>query len=79
MAKSPGAARCRSAPQEAIVVRAASELDMAAVRSIYAHYVLHSLATFEETPPTLTKCWRAAKPLSAAICLIWWPKWEAKS
>ena len=26
---------------------------MAAVREVYAHYVLHSLATFEETPPTL--------------------------
>jgi phosphinothricin acetyltransferase len=26
---------------------------MAAVRGIYAHYVLHSLATFEEAPPTL--------------------------
>jgi L-amino acid N-acyltransferase YncA len=26
---------------------------MAAVGEIYAHYVLHSLATFEETPPTL--------------------------
>ena len=26
---------------------------MAAVRNIYAHYVLRSLATFEETPPTL--------------------------
>ena len=26
---------------------------MGAVRDIYAHYVLHSLATFEETPPTL--------------------------
>ena len=26
---------------------------MAAVRDIYAHYVLHSLATFEETPPAL--------------------------
>ncbi len=26
---------------------------MAAVRDIYAHYVLRSLATFEETPPTL--------------------------
>ena len=37
----------------ATLVRAASEPDMAAVRDIYAHYVLHSLATFEETPPTL--------------------------
>src|SRR5277367_4513741 len=36
-----------------IRIRAASESDMAAVRDIYAHYVLHSLATFEETPPTL--------------------------
>ena len=37
----------------ALLVRGASEADMAAVRDIYAHYVLHSLATFEETPPTL--------------------------
>jgi L-amino acid N-acyltransferase YncA len=51
MAKSPGLAS-ESAPQGGIVVRAASELDMAAVRSIYSHYVLHSLATFEETQPT---------------------------
>ena len=34
-------------------VRDALEADMAAVRDVYAHYVLHSLATFEETPPTL--------------------------
>jgi L-amino acid N-acyltransferase YncA len=52
MAKSPGLAS-ESAPQDGIVVRAASELDMAAVRSIYAHYVLFALATFEETAPTL--------------------------
>ncbi len=41
------------ATRSAARVRAASEADMAAVRDIYAHYVLHSLATFEETPPTL--------------------------
>jgi L-amino acid N-acyltransferase YncA len=35
------------------LVRPASEADMGAVRDIYAHYVLHSLATFEETPPAL--------------------------
>jgi L-amino acid N-acyltransferase YncA len=34
-------------------VRDSLEPDMAAVRDLYAHYVLHSLATFEETPPTL--------------------------
>lgn len=42
-----------SEPRQALTVRAASEADMVAVRDIYAHYVLHSLATFEETPPTL--------------------------
>ena len=34
-------------------VRDALQADMAAVRDLYVHYVLHSLATFEETPPTL--------------------------
>jgi phosphinothricin acetyltransferase len=37
----------------AIRVRVATEADMVAVHDIYAHYVLNSLATFEETPPTL--------------------------
>jgi L-amino acid N-acyltransferase YncA len=41
------------AQRRAIVIRAASKADMAAVGDIYAHYVLRSLATFEETPPTL--------------------------
>ena len=48
--------RNRSSALEAarnLRIRAASEADMAAVRDIYAHYVLHSLATFEETPPAL--------------------------
>jgi len=43
----PGATRVEA------LIRAASEADMGAVRDIYAHYVLHSLATFEETPPAL--------------------------
>jgi L-amino acid N-acyltransferase YncA len=34
-------------------VRDTLEADMAAVRDVYAHYVLHSLATFEETAPTI--------------------------
>ena len=41
------------AARRSVRIRAASEADMAAVRDIYAHYVLRSLATFEETPPTL--------------------------
>jgi len=43
----------RAAEARSALVRDATESDMAAVRGIYAHYVLTSLATFEETPPTL--------------------------
>ncbi len=32
-------------------VRAAAQGDFAAIQSIYAHHVLHGLATFEEVPP----------------------------
>jgi phosphinothricin acetyltransferase len=37
---------------EEMVVRDATEQDMAAIQAIYAHHVLHGLATFEETPPS---------------------------
>ena len=57
-----------------ILVRAASEADMEAVRDIYAHYVVHSLATFEETPPTLDDMLRAAAPLWIWACHISWPR-----
>lgn len=50
---SEAAAGNSGAPRVETLVRAASKADMSAVRDIYAHYVLHSLATFEETPPTL--------------------------
>lgn len=36
-----------------VVVRDALDADMAAVQAIYAHHVLHGLATFEEVPPSL--------------------------
>ena len=34
-------------------VRAAAQGDLAAIQGIYAHHVLHGLATFEEIPPDL--------------------------
>jgi phosphinothricin acetyltransferase len=44
----------RAMPVASIVtVRDARENDMAAVQAIYAHYVLHGLATFEEIPPSV--------------------------
>jgi L-amino acid N-acyltransferase YncA len=36
-----------------LLVRDATEADMASIQSIYAHHVLHGLATFEEVPPTV--------------------------
>jgi phosphinothricin acetyltransferase len=50
---SQAAAGNLDASRTGMLVRAARETDMAAVRHIYTHYVLHSLATFEETAPTL--------------------------
>ena len=38
-------------PVSLITIRDATEADLPAVQSIYAHHVLHGLASFEETPP----------------------------
>lgn len=40
------------------VVRDATVADMSAVQEIYAHHVLHGLATFEEEPPTVDQLLR---------------------
>jgi len=37
----------------ALIIREAREEDFGAVRRIYAHHVLHGLATFEEVPPSV--------------------------
>jgi len=42
-----------SFPEGPVVVRDASEADMAAVQEIYTYYVLNELATFEEVPPAV--------------------------
>lgn len=39
-------------------IRDAGESDMAVVHAIYAYHVLHSLATFEEVPPSLEELLR---------------------
>lgn len=36
-----------------MLVRTATAADCAAIQSIYAHHVLHGLASFEETPPSV--------------------------
>lgn len=44
-----------SAPltKPAVAIRVALDTDVDAIRAIYAHHVLHSLATFEEVPPSI--------------------------
>ena len=45
-----------------VSVRAAEDQDLPAIHAIYAHHVLHGLASFEETPPDaaeLRKRWEA--------------------
>lgn len=39
------------APSATVTLRDATEADMAQVQRIYAHHVLHGLASFEEEPP----------------------------
>jgi phosphinothricin acetyltransferase len=38
-------------PASLITIRDAVEADVPAIQAIYAHHVLHGLASFEETPP----------------------------
>ena len=45
--------RTRAAGCPAPVVRGASEGDLPAIQALYAHHVLHGLASFEEVPPTV--------------------------
>ncbi|MGA0560848.1 GNAT family N-acetyltransferase [Ancylobacter sp. VNQ12] len=40
-------------PLAPVLVRDAHVPDMAAIQAIYAHHVLHGLATFEEVPPSV--------------------------
>ena len=41
--------------EHAVQVRDAEAADMADIQSIYAHHVLHGLATFEEVPPSIAE------------------------
>lgn len=40
-------------PNADVLVRDAADADVPAIQSIYAHHVLHGLATFEEVPPSV--------------------------
>jgi len=47
-----------------VEVRSAAQGDLAAIQSIYAHHVLHGLATFEEVPPDVEEMRRRWQDLA---------------
>jgi L-amino acid N-acyltransferase YncA len=52
-------ARSRTIPAEVVVkLRPAQLTDLRAIHSIYAHHVLHGLASFEEEPPSVEEIGR---------------------
>jgi phosphinothricin acetyltransferase len=59
-----------AAAPRAVVVRDARPDDLPSIRSIYAHHVLHGLASFEETPPDLDEL-RSRRAAVLAAGLPW--------
>jgi len=56
-----------SEDSKGVTVRDAGEADMDAVLAIYMHHVLHGLATFEETPPSLDEMRARRAAVLAAV------------
>ena len=50
--------RSRTIPAEPLQLRPAAPADLPAIHAIYAHHVLHGLASFEEQPPPLEELQR---------------------
>jgi len=48
-----------------VEIRAAAQGDLPAIQSIYAHHVLHGLATFEEVPPDVEEMRRRHADVTA--------------
>lgn len=58
MAVYPPLRRVHAVGTAKVIVRDAEDADFATIQSIYAHEVLHGLATFEEVPPTIDELLR---------------------
>ncbi|MCB9947780.1 MAG: N-acetyltransferase [Rhodospirillaceae bacterium] len=55
-------------PFRPVIVRDAADADMPAIHALYAHHVLHGLASFEEVPPSLDAlCQRRDAALRAGL------------
>jgi L-amino acid N-acyltransferase YncA len=53
-----------SDPEAAISIRPVEAADLDAIQRIYAHHVLHGLASFEETPPDAAELARGGRALA---------------
>ena len=53
-------------PASGLAVRSSTVDDLEAVQAIYAHHVLHGLASFEETPPDLAEIERRFRDVGEA-------------
>ena len=53
------------AADKALAIGDVADADMPAIRDIYAHHVLHGLASWEETPPDLSEMIRRRDALLA--------------
>ncbi len=51
------------------IIRAAGDEDMVRVQEIYAHYVLHGTASFEEVPPDADEMRHRRDAVAIANCL----------
>lgn len=49
-----------------VIIRAATAADGPAIQNIYAHHVLHGLASFEETPPDVAEIMRRHDAVTTA-------------
>ncbi len=56
----------RDSKESGVLLREARLSDLADIREIYAHYVLHEVATFEETPPTVEEMQRRMESIRQA-------------
>lgn len=52
-------------PAAPVSIRPVDDADMAAIQAIYAHHVLHGLASWEETPPDLAEMIRRRNAIVA--------------
>ena len=73
------AAMSTQRPASNIAIRPCTEADIAAITGIYAHHVLHGLASFELEPPSEKELRQRYFDISGAAFPISWPSVRVRS